>query len=235
MNSLIIHLSSTIARARNVETLMRTLPNGRVIEAVDANAIQYNQAADPHHEPIYPFEITKSELGCFLSHRKCWRIIAAGSSPFSLIAEDDMIIDAKLFDAAVDLLKRHANEDIFVRFPTKAREKAAKSIAVEGSAQLFLPQTIGLQSVCQIVGRNAAKRLLAASQITDRPVDTFLQMHWVTGQPVLSVYPNGVSELSCASTIQKKTRISASLMRDFKRARYRSRISQRPQIAYVPT
>lgn len=56
-------------------------------------------------------------------------------------------------------------------------------------------------------GARRANALLAASETLDRPVDTFLQLHWVTGQPVHTIHPNGVQELAKelgGSTIQVK-------------------------------
>lgn len=47
----------------------------------------------------------------------------------------------------------------------------------------------------QLVGREAAMRLLEASHTFDRPVDSFVQMHWVHGARVLSARPIVVHEI----------------------------------------
>lgn len=235
MRSFIIHLSRATARAQNVARLLETLPQAEVIEAVDGQSPDFGQTDDPVsgnlHHPPYPFGLNTAEIACFMSHRRCWERIATGDAPLGLIAEDDMVVDPAPFAAALDLGQRYGGENSFIRLPAKARERPTGAIARQGAAALFLPKTIGLQAVCQIVGRSAARRLLAASEVFDRPVDTTLQMHWVTGQRVHTILPNGISELGAPSTIQSKTRAGDVIMREFRRANYRALIRRKPQVA----
>lgn len=235
MKSLIIHLSSAKGRAENVSRLLRDLPSAQVVEAVDGNnpetSVTIDQVAGKLHHPAYPFSLNPAEVGCFLSHRKCWQMIAEGDARYGLIAEDDLAIDPVPFANAMDLVARNADEDSFIRLPAKQRERVTGTIAHQGGASLFLPRTIGLQLVCQVVGRTAARRLLSVTEVIDRPVDTTLQMHWVTGQKVHTILPSGISEIAGPSTIQRKTRTSDVLMREMRRATYRAQIKRRPQTA----
>lgn len=233
MRSLVIHLLRATARAENVSRLLGQLPDAEIVEAVDgrdpaqiSGTVQVNGT---HHHPPYPFSLNTAEVACFLSHRKCWQMIAEGNDPYALVAEDDTVIDPVPFAAALDLVRRYANEESFIRLPAKPRERAAGAIARQGGAALFLPKTIGLQAVCQVVGRSAARRLLDVSAVIDRPVDTTLQMHWVTGQKVHTILPSGISETGGASTIQHKTRTGELFMREVRRASYRAKIRRRPQ------
>ncbi|NOR30458.1 MAG: glycosyl transferase family 25, partial [Sulfitobacter sp.] len=130
------------------------------------------------------------------------------------------------------MIAAHMTPEMFIRLPFKIREKNGTVIAVDGDTRLLLPRKIGLQTGCQVVGREAAKRLLAKSEQIDRPIDTWLQMHWVTGQPVHTLLPNGLTEIAGqigGSTIQQKTRTSGKLMREIKRAWYRAQVRMRPQ------
>ncbi len=236
MQSLIIHMTTSTARRKNATALLHTLPDARLVEAVDgrdgAQIAGIAQRPGNQFAPRYPFPLSPGEVGCFLSHRKCWTMIADGDAPFALVAEDDLAVDTRIWPDVMSLIDRHADENSFIRMPAKAREHPARTVAQHGQAGLFVPQLIGLQTVCQVVGRAAARRLLAASEIIDRPVDTFLQMHWITGQTVHTILPNGVSELTTetgGSTIQKKTRTGGKLMREIKRGWYRTQIRMRPQ------
>jgi GR25 family glycosyltransferase involved in LPS biosynthesis len=238
MKSLIIHMSSSTARRENAHHLLEVLPDAKLIEAVDgrdpAQVQDVRVMPGTHLDPPYPFPLGAGEVGCFLSHRKCWEIIAQAEAPYALIAEDDLSIDPDIWVNVLGLIDSHATTDSFIRIPAKKRETPVANIGTQGTASLFVPQVIGLQTVCQVVGRNAAKRLLAASGTLDRPVDTFLQMHWATGQAIHTILPNGVRELTAetgGSTIQKKTRTSAKLMREMRRAVYRARVKKRPQNA----
>lgn len=236
MRSFIIHMRGDARRAPNVARLLTMLPDATVIDAVVGRDALACGAAGVHpgdlHAPRYPFPLGPGEVGCFLSHRACWQRIVAGGDDYALIVEDDMTADPVLWAETLDLIAAHAGPDSLVRLPAKARERPVRSIATAAHARLFVPRVIGLQTVAQVVGRNAARRLLAASAGIDRPVDTFVQMHWITGQRVHTILPCGVRELTGelgGSTIQKKTPLAGKLAREIRRASYRLAIALRPQ------
>lgn len=235
MQSFIIHMPGDARRAPNVARLVELLPQAAVVDAVDGRAVLADRAARTRpgdlHAPHYPFALAAGEIGCFLSHRACWARIVADNLDHALIVEDDMHPDPILWPHVLDLVAAHAGADSFIRLPAKTRERPVAEIDRRGPARLFLPRVIGLQTVAQVVGREAARRLLSASETLDRPVDTFLQMHWVTGQPVHTILPCGVRELTGelgGSTIQK-TPAGGRLMREVRRAVYRARVAMRPQ------
>jgi GR25 family glycosyltransferase involved in LPS biosynthesis len=229
-------MSSSVARRENANALLQTLPDAELVEAVigrdaiAAKAIQISSGT--HLTPTYPFALGPGEVGCFLSHRKCWQQIVDQGLDWALIAEDDLQVNPDIWADVLTLIESHASPDMYIRLPAKARETPVQLVAKSGSARLFLPRVIGLQTVFQVVGRVAAQRLLDASTVLDRPVDSFVQMHWATGQPVHTILPNGVSELTDqlgGSTIQKKTRTSGKLAREIKRFAYRTQVALRPQ------
>ncbi len=236
MKSFIIHLQGDTRRQPNVARLLADLPDAEVTAAVagqDAVAagLARTRAGDLH-VPHYPFALTPGEVGCFLSHRACWRRIVDEGLEYALIVEDDLAIDRVIWPQALGLIAAHAGPDSYIRIPAKDRERPAHVVTQGVTARLFLPRVIGLQTVAQVVGRNAAARLLAKSETIDRPVDTFVQMHRVTGQPVHTILPGGVREMTVAlggSTIQKKTRARDKLAREIRRAIYRARVRSRPQ------
>ncbi|MBC6438020.1 MAG: hypothetical protein GDA52_07760 [Rhodobacteraceae bacterium] len=81
----------------------------------------------------------------------------------------------------------------------------------------------------QLVSHAAARRLLAATETFDRPVDSFLQMRWETSQDIFVAVPSCVSDIARAlggSTISVRRPLSAKIPREFKRAVYRARISR---------
>jgi len=238
MHSLIIHMSASTARRPNAEALLRVLPDATLIEAVDgrdpAQVTGVTVRNGDAHRPAYPFPLAPGEIGCFLSHRRCWRRILAEGWDHALIVEDDLAIAPDRLRAALALIEAHTTPDSYIRLPVKQRENPAQVLGETDGLRLILPRVIGLQTVAQVVGRGAAERLLKASETIDRPVDTFLQMHWVTGQRVHSLMGSGARELTAetgGSTIQKKTRANGKLAREFKRATYRAQVALRPQRA----
>ncbi len=238
MRSFIIHMSGDAKRAPNAQKLLDLLPNAEIVDAIIGKAVMASGQITPQpgniHSPRYPFPLGAGEVGCFLSHRACWQRIVDLDLDYALITEDDLSLDLDLWSEALDLIATHANADSFIRLPAKRREASAHTVDRGPHAELFLPRVIGLQTVCQVVGKTAARRLLDATEVLDRPVDTFLQMHWITQQQIHTILPNGVSEITDqvgGSTIQKKNRSGSKVAREFKRAMYRAKVSSQPQRA----
>ena len=229
-------MSRSLARRPNAERLVQDLPGAELLEAVDGKDPQQTSGFTTHsghlHTPAYPFSLRPAEIGVFASHRRAWQTILDRGWEAALIVEDDLAIEPDQFARALRLLETHMTPDMVVRLPVKDRERPAQICASDGDMKLFLPKTIGLQCICMVVGAHAAARLLDASTAIDRPVDTWLQMHWVTNQPIHTLLPTGNREVAGeigGSTIQEKTRASGKLARELKRAAYRAQIAMRPQ------
>ncbi len=236
MRSFVIHMSSSAARRPNAEKLCSDLPNAELFEAV--NGRDPAQIADVAlfpgnlHHPEYPFKLRPAEIGVFESHRRLWRKLVDEKIDMAIITEDDLRIDPIRMAKALKMLAAFATPEHYIRIPVKQREVAAQVLAKTNDQRLILPKVIGLQCVCQLVGRRAAERLLAATDKIDRPVDTFLQMHWLTGQPILSLQGSGNQEVAGeigGSTIQTRPPLSDKLTREFKRAAYRAYLHSHPQ------
>ncbi len=236
MRSFIIHMSSSTARRPNADQLCADLPNAELFEAVNGRDPDQIVGVDLHpgdlHRPHYPFELRPAEIGVFESHRRIWRKLVEEEIDLAIIAEDDLRIDPARTAEAMDLLRTVATPEHYIRLPVKQRETPAETLVERNGLQLVLPKVIGLQCVCQMVGRHAAERLLAATNRIDRPVDTFLQMHWLTGQPIHTLLGCGNREVAGeigGSTIQTKPPITDKLTREVERAIYRARLHLHPQ------
>ncbi len=236
MRSFIIHMSASTARRANAGQLGQDLPNAELFEAVNGRDPEQIADVSLHpgtlHKPHYPFTLRPAEIGVFQSHRRLWQKLVEEEIDLAIIAEDDLRVDPKIMAEALGMVRPIATPDHYIRIPVKQREVAVSTLAEQGDLRLILPKIIGLQCVCQMVGRNAAKRLLAATDQIDRPVDTFLQMHWLTGQPIHSLLGSGNQEVAReigGSTIQTKPPLTDKLSREFKRATYRAQLHLRPQ------
>ena len=77
----------------------------------------------------------------------------------------------------------------YALMPATGLEPKGEAVAKRGEFSLVRPHSPPLRAIGQLVSRKAAERLLALTEPFDRPVDTFLQMSWVTGAPLLAFTP----------------------------------------------
>jgi GR25 family glycosyltransferase involved in LPS biosynthesis len=231
--SFIIHLERAEGRKTQVAQLQSCLPQPvETLPAVDGVAMSSADRSTAYrrglHRPRYPFVLRDAEIGTFLSHRRAWSEIISRGLDFALIVEDDIALNPAEFARAHALACAHVTEHGYVRFPWFAKEVPRTEIVRDADCSLFSPRRIGLGMLAQLVSRNAAQKLLSVTEAFDRPVDTLLQMHWVTGLRPLVVWPSGVSEVSQTlggSTIAQRKSPAQAIWREIMRPIYRGQIA----------
>ncbi len=238
----ILHLERSSSRAANVRLLSARLPiESEVLAAVDGARLtpqEVDQAyARRRFRPYYPFPLRRTEVGVFLSHRSAWRRIVDEALDFAFIFEDDAQIDAAAFAALVEFVTLERSAWDYVLLPAQPIRNGTPVVR-EGGLALMRPDAPPLRAIAQVVSVDAAKRLLDLTLPFDRPVDTTLQMTWLTGQPVLIASPSPVRDVSRetgGSTVQRKSmslteRLRHEAMRPIYRAqvlaRYRRHLAQ---------
>ena len=231
LKAFIIHLDRATARKPIVAELTAALPMPtEVFSAIDGAALDHdalyaNVTRKSHVRPHYPFELSKGEIACYKSHRAVWQKIVDEELDAGIVFEDDAVIDPAAFGPALELAKMHIDEQGVIQFQTRPIAGAAEAVAQDDGVKLLRPPVVLLRTTAYIISKAAAARLLAATQVIDRPIDSLLQLTRVTGQPICVVAPSGVSEVSDAiggTTIQKRGKSNAErISREFQRARYR--------------
>ena len=230
IKALIIHLERAEERLNQVELLKTGLPcPAFVIKAIDSRTLDDTTISRVYRQklyhPYYPFPLSKNEIACFLSHRLAWQKIVEEKLDAGFIVEDDIALNdrfADIFNFALSKVDR----DSFIRFPFRVREEG-KVISEQGDIKLIQPSEIGLGQVAQLIGCNAAKKLLQATEIFDRPVDTTVQLYWRTGvhpQVILPPVVREISEQLGGSTIKARHGFFARFYREIARPLYRYRI-----------
>ena len=231
----ILHLERASSRAANVRSLSASLPiESEVLAAVDGarlSAEEVEQAyARRRFRPTYPFPLTRTEVGVFLSHRAAWRRIVDDALDFAFIFEDDAQIDPSSFAALVEFVTLERQAWDYVLLPAQPIRNGTPVVS-RGGLALLRPDAPPLRAIAQIVSRDAAKRLLDRTLPFDRPIDTLMQMPWVTGQPVLVASPSPVRDVSRetgGSTVQRKSMSLAERLRhEAMRPIYRAQVLAR--------
>jgi len=238
VEALIIHLTRAEKRRAHVDHLLASLPlDASIVDAVDGRALCDTDVASFYsprlHRPIYPFALSRNEVACFLSHRKAWQTILDRNLEAALIMEDDAAPTAS-FASSLALGLSHIGTAGFIRFPFREGRERGRVIAEVDGVSLIEPVCVGLGMVAQLVSRTTAIQLLRATERIDRPVDTLLQMPWVTGVVPRSVVPGAISEISPAlggTTLPKNLGLLAKLKREGLRPVYRMKISIRSRLA----
>jgi GR25 family glycosyltransferase involved in LPS biosynthesis len=226
----VIHLRRAERRRPQVDRLRATLPmETHIIDGVDGRTLPDADAASVYRRrlasPAYPFELLRTEIACFLSHRKAWQAIVDGGFDCGLVLEDDVAPDEPLFSDVCQFVMRTMRPGDYVRLPYRAHTDRGPAIAEEGSMALVAPRLPGMGMQAQLVGRDAATALLAATETFDRPVDAVLQLDRVPGVCMLAARPVCIRQIGDqlgGTVVQKKNKsLPEVLDREVRRAWYR--------------
>ena len=208
----IIHLERAAGRKAAVEALRARLPvESEILPAVDGRLLSPEAVeaayARARFSPRYPFSLALTEIGAFLSHRSAWSRIVDEGLDFALVFEDDAAIDPILFSALLEFVAAERARWDYVLMPAEGLEPSGAIVARRGALSLLRPHAPPLRAIGQIVSRAAAERLLQITAPFDRPIDTFLQMAWVTGITLLVATPTPIRDVSRdtgGTTVQRR-------------------------------
>lgn len=104
MHTFVVNLESSVERRKNVEKM---LGNENLIEADFIGAVDGRKMNSDEREKVfnvdysrkyYGREIRPGEIGCTLSHQKCYKKIVEDNIPYALILEDDINIVESISD-----------------------------------------------------------------------------------------------------------------------------------------
>jgi glycosyl transferase family 25 len=176
-------LESISARLNELGISFERMPaiNGRQLSSETISELTYPH---DHFESRVRFtrELTMGEVGCFLSHRKCWEKLIASDQQWALIIEDDVLISnsAPYFMQNSDWIPEGVElcqlSCLHEREPGRIREQ---TLPLENGSMLvspIAPDPLGTQ--CYVISRKAAQTALNLSQKFMAPVDNFLFSHW---------------------------------------------------------
>ncbi len=232
----ILHLERATARKANVDALRMALPiESHTVAAVEGARLTPDELDQAYtrqrFRPRYPFRLAAAEIGAFLSHRAAWRRIVDENLDFGFVFEDDAEVDKAQFAALLELVTAERSKWDYVLLPAAGLGPKGATIARRGNFALVRPFAPPLRAIGQIVSRAAAERLLSVTAPFDRPVDTFLQMVWVTGQPMLAASPSPIRDVSRetgGTTVQRKSmRLFERLHHEAMRPIYRAQVLTR--------
>jgi glycosyl transferase family 25 len=163
------------------------------------------------------YPMVRGEVGCFLAHRDAWRRVAEGTEDVVLIMEDDATLAAPDVAAIQALASAPQLRDKLTLLFTVSRPRFRRWLRA-GPASLAIPAERTYSTVAYLLGRNAAPRLLAASETFSCPVDEFLNLEYRHGVTLLVTVPLLAGHLDDApSLIGARTKPRLSDIRRLRR------------------
>lgn len=237
MKCYLINLDRSTDRLSYMDAQFRNLGLEYVrVPAVDGRSFsQVEVDAVTTTDTRWKAPLTRSEIGCFLSHRRCLEQIVSAPDPFAIVVEDDIefAVDAsELFKETdwipsdADLLKLETNgKKVLLDLPNQCGD-TRYSVARLHSTHIM--------SAGYIISRDAAVRLLARMDKIWAPIDQFIfsAEHGIFNE--LMIYqstPALCRQVGLESTLDKDRRrahqrppLFRRVLREVRRAGRRSRI-----------
>lgn len=134
--------------------------------------------------------LSKGEIGCYLSHRECWRRIATSDAPYGVVLEDDINITGDV-KKAIELIQSVEFDWDLVKLAPYNRKtrKVVLSHKLDQEFELVVHNKPMSGCAATIYSKQGAQRLLDATEQFYRPVDTDIQHFWEKGIEVWSLAP----------------------------------------------
>lgn len=190
---LVISLEHSRARQAKVASEMaKTNLVWRFVDAVDGSKLDL--ATVPYNEAkvkrMQGYTLTAREIGCYLSHMKCWQA-CVDQNQSTVIFEDDFVLQAHFQPVLETLLNDYQKWQI-VRLQA-LEEKSHVEIAKLGSYRLVKNEGDPLGATAYLMKPDAAAALLQYSSEIYEPLDHYIEHAEKHGLKMLGVIPYPVT------------------------------------------
>lgn len=118
--------------------------------------------------------LNAGEVGCFLSHRKCWEIIAKGTGQFGCVLEDDVVLSDSFSEAIQVASHLPPNLDILKLDTTFKRMWVDRKPITIGTLKTVRLRSGHYGAGAYILSKRAAQKILDQSATFALGVDVFL-------------------------------------------------------------
>lgn len=147
----------------------------------------YDQEAN---KKSYYRTLSQGEIGCYLSHRECWKRIVESGEPYGIVLEDDINITGDVLKAVELIEQVDFSWDLVKLAPyNRKTRKVMLSHKLDDEFELVIHNKPMSGCAATIYSRQGAQKLLATTEQFYRPVDTDIQHFWEKGIYVWSLAP----------------------------------------------
>lgn len=165
-----------------------------LIDAVDGR--QFDVASHPAHDTFrrrsfFGRDLKGGEVGCLLSHKKCFEKIVAEDISIALIFEDDVVLDenfTKILNAA---LQHKDSYDIlrFIKKPKLLKKPHKNLFHLNDKHSICKTHGVPGGAYAYLITRTGAEKMLYQMEKNYLPVDTLMGQVWLTGARSYLVMP----------------------------------------------
>jgi glycosyl transferase family 25 len=132
--------------------------------------------------------ITAGEIGCYLSHIKCWEYIVENNLPYAVILEDDFTVKGNIASLHQYLANINIKWDCIKLIESPQKRKAVESITCLDKS-LVRYNKVPARTTAYVMSKSGAQKMLAKSQQIGRPVDVEFQYWWERELNVFGLLP----------------------------------------------
>lgn len=136
----------------------------------------------------YHYDLTWGEIGCYLSHIRCWQRIVQEKLDYAVILEDDQKLHPD-FSKALDAIPKLTTEWSFIKLGNPFKTRKETAVETKDGYSLVRYNKPPSGAGAQVVTYEAAKKLLAARATFFRPVDVDFQWQWEVPINILGLTP----------------------------------------------
>jgi len=226
MNSIkiiVITLKSAINRQESATKQLNDQPyEWCFLDAVDGRLIEGEIEEYPRKKVrrLLGFDLSPSELGCFMSHKKAWEVASKESVPV-LILEDDFLLN-ETFEKAIKFALENLPHWDLLRL--QALEDSKSKLIIKGDQfSIVKNDSDPLGSTAYLVKPRTAINLLKAARVIYEPLDHFIEHTAKHNRIIHALTPYPVVNSGVETTITDRPNSSRNVrgLKKFKRSFFR--------------
>ncbi|AOJ08639.1 glycosyltransferase family 25 protein [Burkholderia mayonis] len=207
-------------RAKMVEQFANHGINARFFDAFDlkgaVEAIPGYDAAGRQRR--YGWQLSRGEVGCYLSHRAAWLQLVQSGKEAMCIMEDDITLLDGFKAATLELYAARQHWDMVRLMWINERQQSEYARLPSGTRLMWMENPVGLQ--CYMITRTAAQRMLDYTAKITHAIDIAFDRNWEHGQRMYVTSPQFVADTGAPTTITDRPD-SRTLMQRLKAKYYR--------------
>ncbi len=183
------------------------------ISAVDGRLLDETQILE-HYSPSlnrkkYFVPLTKSEIGCYLSHLKTYKKITSENIDFAIILEDDILVKDgfQIIPKLISSIKLKWNYIKLISYGRKKKIVSRTPLIISGDYsdfELVSWRKPPVGTAGYAITRECAEILIKNRSLFFRPIDVDLQYTWELNLDIMGLLPSYLEPAGVASTIPKR-------------------------------